>query len=163
MQNRYARLAAWVCDLDKPVGRSFGDVEFYRDRLAGCSGPILEPAVGNGRFLIPLLQAGFAAEGFDASDDMLERCRSNCASRGLAPRLDKMRLQDFRYDRRFAAIVMPLGSFELLTDFAEALAVLRRFHDHLEAGGRLILDLDPISWFFEDSGSGRSWTTAGDD
>jgi SAM-dependent methyltransferase len=162
MKNRYGRLSAWVYDLDKPSGRSFGDLEFYRDRLAGCAGPILEPAVGTGRLLIPLLEAGFAVEGFDASDEMLERCRANCRARGLAPRLQRMRFQDFRYDRRFAAILLPLSSFELIADFDESLAALRRFHDHLEAGGRLILDLESLNGFFDDAGV-RSWATADGD
>ncbi|WP_244649064.1 hypothetical protein [Neoaquamicrobium sediminum] len=71
MHNRYGKLASWVYDLDKPVGRSFGDVEYYLQRLAGCDGPVLEPAVGNGRILVPLLEAGLAVEGFDASEEML--------------------------------------------------------------------------------------------
>jgi SAM-dependent methyltransferase len=162
MKNRYGRLSAWVYDLDKPVGRSFGDIEFYRERLAGCAGAILEPAVGTGRFLIPLLEAGYTVEGFDASDEMLERCRANCGARGLAPPLQKMRFQDFHYDRRFAAIVLPVSSFELIADFDEALSVLRRFHAHLEAGGRLILDLESTNGFFDDGGV-RNWTTAAGD
>src|SRR5262249_8159369 len=56
MKNRYGQLGALVYDLDKPIGCSFGDIEFYKERLAGCRGPILEPAVGNGRMLIPLLE-----------------------------------------------------------------------------------------------------------
>lgn len=72
MQNRYGKLASWVYDLDKPVGHSFGDQEFYRARLSQCdSGPVLEPAVGNGRLFIPLIEAGFEMEGFDASVEML--------------------------------------------------------------------------------------------
>src|SRR4029453_7715973 len=100
MKNRYGRLSAWVYDLDKPSGRSFGDLEFYRDRLPRCPGPILEPAVGTGRLLIPLLEAGFAVEGFDASDEMLERCRANCRARRLGPPLQRMRFHDFPYARR---------------------------------------------------------------
>jgi SAM-dependent methyltransferase len=138
------------------------DIEFYRDRLAGCAGPILEPAVGTGRFLIPLLEAGFAIEGFDVSDEMLERCPANCRARGLAPPLHKMRFQDFHYDRRFAAIVVPLSTFELVTDFDEALAALRRFLAQLEPGGRLLLDLESQRGFFDDAGV-RSWTTADGD
>src|SRR5262245_49568766 len=162
MKNRYGRLSAWVYDLDKPIGRSFGDIEFYRERLAACAGSILEPAVGTGRFLIPLLEAGFTIEGFDASDEMLERCRANCRVRGLAPPLHRMRFEDFHYDRRFAAVVLPVSSFELVSDFDEALAVLRRFHAHLEPGGRLLLDLESMRGFFDDAGV-RSWTTADGD
>ena len=98
MSKLYRRLSAWVYDLDKPPGRSFGDIEFLRARLADCRGPILEPAVGTGRVLIPLLEAGLTVAGFDASDEMLERCRANCSARGLSPRLDKMRFEDFAYD-----------------------------------------------------------------
>jgi len=160
MNNRYGSLAALVYDLDKPVGRTFGrEIEFYRSRLADCRGPVLEPGVGNGRFLIPLLEAGLQVEGFDASDEMLERCRARCSERGFSPRLARMRFQDFAYDGRFEAIIVPFGSFQLIGDFDEALMVLRRFHDHLAPGGRLIVDLDPISDFFGNSVRIRSWPT----
>jgi hypothetical protein len=33
MKNRYGRLGALVYDLDKPIGRSFGDIEFYKERF----------------------------------------------------------------------------------------------------------------------------------
>ena len=51
-----------VMVLDKPPG-SLPDVAFYLRRLSGLDGPILEPAVGSGRMLIPLLEAGHDAEG----------------------------------------------------------------------------------------------------
>jgi hypothetical protein len=128
-ENRYGRLPAWVYDIDKPTGRSFGDIEFYRARLAGWRGPILEPAVGTGRFPIPLLE-GLRSRA-STPPEMLERCRANCRA-AVAPPLHEMPFQDFRYDHRFAAIVLPLSTFELITDFDESLAVLRRFHAHLE-------------------------------
>lgn len=159
MHNRYARLAARVYDLDKLVGRSFGDIEHYCRRLEGCGGPVLEPAVGNGRIFVPLLEAGFEMEGFDASEEMLGYCREECRRRGLAAGLSRRTFEDFAYDRRFAAIILPLGSFQLVTDMAAAMAVLRRFRDHLKPGGRLILDVDPIGAFLGPSGSVRSWTT----
>lgn len=160
MKNGYQRLSAWAYDLDKPIGRSFGDLEFLLKRLAGCSGPILEPAVGNGRVLIPLLEAGLVVEGFDASEEMLARCRAHCRARGLSPRLDMMRFEDFHYDYAFTAIIVPAGSFELIDDFATAMAVLRRMHEHLMPGGRLIIDLDPVAWFFGDDREIYRWTTA---
>jgi SAM-dependent methyltransferase len=160
MKNRYGRLGALVYDLDKPIGRSFGDIEFYKERLAGCRGPILEPAVGNGRVLIPLLENGFDVEGFDPSEEMLERCRSNCAQRHLAPQLERMRFQDFRYDRSFEAIVIPAGSFQLVDDFGEALNVLRRFQDHLKPNGRMIIDLAIFANSHVGETSVRAWTSA---
>ncbi|HVD03440.1 MAG TPA: hypothetical protein VNF75_04820 [Candidatus Dormibacteraeota bacterium] len=42
----YGALCSEVCDLDKPIGKHFDDVEYYRCLLAGINGRILEPAVG---------------------------------------------------------------------------------------------------------------------
>lgn len=58
----YHSLSAQVYQLDKPIGCSFGDVEYYQQRLKDVKGKILEPAVGTGRILIPLLQSGFNIE-----------------------------------------------------------------------------------------------------
>jgi SAM-dependent methyltransferase len=163
MNNRYGTLASWVYNLDKPVGRSFGDLEYYRQRLESCGGPVLEPAVGNGRILVPLLEAGIAVDGFDASEEMLRYCREQCRARSLPATVRRQTFEDFSYDKRFDAIIVPAGSFQLIADLASAKAVLRRFHDHLAPNGRLIADLDPIGHFIGPTGSIRSWKTEGGD
>lgn len=112
----YGRLAAEVYDLDKPVGKSFGDVEFYRERLSGCKGNILEPGVGTGRILVPLLESGLSVDGMDCSEEMLAICRKNCTERCFKPDLqlgDMVRLQG---DKTFEAIIIPAGSFLLIID-----------------------------------------------
>jgi SAM-dependent methyltransferase len=163
MENRYGKLASWVYNLDKPVGRSFGDLEYYRQRLGQCDGPILEPAVGNGRVFVPLLEAGFPIEGFDASEEMLVYCRGECRKRNLSASLTRQTFEEFSYSRSFAAIIIPAGSLQLVTDAASAAAVLKRFYDHLAPDGRLIIDLDAIDGFLGPSGSVRSWVTEGGD
>ncbi|MCY1745072.1 class I SAM-dependent methyltransferase [Ensifer sp. SL37] len=164
MLNRYGKLASWVYDLDKPVGRSFGDQEYYRQRLQHCGdGPILEPAVGNGRLLVPLLEAGFAVEGFDPSTEMLEYCQDECRKRSVITTLTRQTFEAFTYDKRFAAIIIPAGSFQLVTDVTSANAVLRRFYEYLLPNGKLIIDLDPIGSFLGSSGAIRTWTTDGGD
>jgi len=159
MNNRYGTLASWVYDLDKPVGRSFGDVEYYQQRLRESDGPILEPAVGNGRVLVPLLEAGFSVEGFDASNEMLGYCQEECRKRNLSANVIRETFEGFSYGKGFAAIIVPAGSFQLVTDTRSATAVLRRFYDHLVPGGKLIMDLDPIGSFLGPIGSVRRWTT----
>lgn len=159
MNNRYGKLASHVYNLDKPIGKSFGDVEFYRERLRGCTGTILEPAVGNGRVLIPLLEAGLHVVGFDASEEMLGYCRRECEARSLAPGLTRRTFEDFTYDERFEAIIVPAGSLQLVTDHAAAMATLKRFFDHLAPNGRLIVDFDPIGSFLGEASSIRQWRT----
>lgn len=164
LNNTYGKLASHVYNLDKYIGKSFGDVEYYRERLKGCSGPILEPAVGNGRVLIPLLEAGLDVRGFDASQDMLDYCQAHCAERALTPALSQQTYEAFSYEERFEAIVIPAGSVQLIADHATATAILKRFLDHLRPGGRLIFDIYPHDLFADDTQPNiRSWQTeAGD-
>lgn len=82
MLGYYNKISSEVYDIDKYIGLSFGDVEFYSDRLAACKGSILEPGVGTGRILIPLLEKGLYVDGFDVSEEMLKICRTNCEKEG---------------------------------------------------------------------------------
>ena len=155
--NRYGSIAAEIYDIDKPVG-ALPDTAYYLARLADIDGPILEPACGSGRTLLPLLRAGHTVAGFDPSEEMLDRCRAGCAALGFSPNLSRQRFEDFSYDQPFAAIVLPMGSFTLIDDVARAMAVLRRFHAHLVTGGRLIVDIASIAWLAETGEDRRRWT-----
>jgi SAM-dependent methyltransferase len=137
----YGVLVSAVYDLDKPIGSSFGDVEYYREQLAGTGGPILEPAVGTGRILIPLLEAGFAVDGFDVSGDMLAICRRHCDERGLAPKLHEADMTTFTSPGEYGAVIVPAGSIVLLDGRSPTLAALRCFYESLRPGGRLIIDV----------------------
>lgn len=159
MNNRYGNLASQVYNLDKHIGRSFGDVEYYRERLRGSTGPILEPAVGNGRVLIPLLEAGLQVVGFDASEEMLEHCRRECAARSLPAHVTRQTFEEFAYGERFEAVIIPAGSFQLITDHTVAMATLQRVFDHLLPDGRLIVDVDPVGSVMSGSTGIRRWST----
>ena len=155
--NRYGALAAEIYDIDKPFG-ALPDTAFHLERFAGFGRPILEPACGTGRTLVPFLEAGHDITGFDQSPEMLERCRARCAERGFTPDLGQQRFEDFRYDRRFGAILVPVGTFTLIDDAATAQGVLRRFRDHLEPGGIVVLDIQPLSLLANTGDDRRRWT-----
>jgi SAM-dependent methyltransferase len=154
--NRYGSIAAEIYDIDKPFG-ALPDAAFYLTRLTDVQGPILEPACGSGRALVPFLEAGLDVTGFDLSEEMLARCRSRCAAKGLTPDLSRQRLESFSYDRTFAAIFMPVGSFTLIDDFDVAMSVLARFRDHLASGGLLMLDMQPLSYLARTGEDRRQW------
>lgn len=160
--NRYGSIAAEIYDLDKPPGK-LPDTAFHLSRLADVAGEILEPACGSGRTLLPLLQAGHAVAGFEPSAEMLARCRTLCAAQGFAPDLSAQRMESFAYGRRFAAILVPVGSFTLLDEPALAFAALERFRAHLEPGGRLIVDVQPLSFLASQRDDRRRWTAANGD
>ena len=142
----YGELATEVYDITKPVGQTFegGDrrLDFYLGRLRSCSGRILEPAVGTGRMMILLLEAGLDVEGLDNSPEMLAVCRARCAERGLDPVLYEGDMVSLSLPERYEAIIVPAGSFLLIERREESLGTLKRFRDHLLPGGRLVLDLE---------------------
>lgn len=157
LTNRYASLASWVYHIDKPIGRSFGDVEYYSERLKNIQGTILEPASGNGRILIPLLESGFNMEGFDASPEMLAYCEQECLKRGLNGNFRQEMFNTFTHSALYEAIIIPAGSFQLITDVNEAIEVLNRFKSALKKNGRLIIDLSLLSSLTESPMSARQW------
>jgi SAM-dependent methyltransferase len=157
-RNAYGPMCAEVYVLDKPPG-SLDDAAYYREHLKGLGGPILEAASGSGRLQITLLEAGLDVQGFDRSEPMMDQCQAEAARRGLVARLSRQSFESFEYQERFAAIVCPVGAFTLIEDFGEALAVLKRFHAHLAPGGRLFVDLMPLSYLAQVRDSVRSWTT----
>lgn len=138
----YQTLSAQVYQLDKPIGCSFGDVEYYAARLSGVVGKILEPAVGTGRILIPLLQQGYDIQGFDCSEPMLKICQQNLSDADFDPeRVYAAQLERFVTEQRYAAIIIPTGSFLLLDDEEKAIAALQQCYQSLLTGGRLIFDI----------------------
>ncbi|GAE37226.1 class I SAM-dependent methyltransferase [Halalkalibacter akibai] len=159
MLGYYNKLSSEVYDTDKYIGLSFGDVEFYSERLATCAGDILEPGVGNGRILIPLLEKGLKVSGFDVSEEMLKICRNNCERRGLKPNLFQGQMQSFSLETKYEAIIVPTGTFLLLHRREDSIKALENFYHHLSNGGKLILDLFLQTDLTTEKNSTRTWET----
>ena len=132
MRRHYGVLCSELYDLTKPVGGHYPDVPYYLKRLAGVDGRVLEAAVGTGRLLVPLLQAGLQVEGIDSSPEMLTYCRRNCALAGLSATLHCAALEAMELPDRYDAIVISFGSFTLLSGPGEAATALDRMRCHLE-------------------------------
>ena len=125
------------------------EIAFFR-RYVEEGQPALDAGCGTGRLLIPFLQAGLDVDGCDVSEDMLERCRARAERSGLAPSLYAQALHELDLPRRYRTIVV-CGAFGLGSTREEDRESLRRIHEHLEPGGRLVLDneppyADPVQW-----------------
>jgi SAM-dependent methyltransferase len=144
----YSTLCTELYDFTKPVGYSLnGDIEYYQERLNNCGGRILEAVVGSGRVIIPLLEVGFKVDGIDYSPEMLDSCRKRCKERGLNPNLYQGSLQQFSLPYKYEAIIIPTGSFCLIENRGDSINALKCFYEHLNLGGRLIVDLAlPYDW-----------------
>lgn len=108
-------------------------------RTAG--GPVLEACCGNGRVLLPALEAGVACDGFDIDARMIDDLRAKLAARGRSASLFEADMRDFALPRRYAMIVIAFNSFLHNLAQEDQLSTLRACLQHLEPGGRLVLAL----------------------
>jgi len=137
----YGKISTILYEHTKPVGRSIGgDIEFYAESLRGVSGAVLEAGVGTGRVLIPLIQQGFTVDGVDLSAEMLEQCKANLQAHNITANVYHQDLTDMSLPMKYQAIIMPTGSFCLLPRDLVG-KVLDNFFEHLEHGGKVIIDL----------------------
>lgn len=113
---------------------------FYLKEAADAQGPILEPMCGTGRFLIPLLDAGYDIEGFDASDYMLSVLKEKAPQ----AKISHCFIQDFSSPKKYGLIFVPYGSWGLITNPSESLKGLEIMHHHLLPGGKLILEIETV-------------------
>ncbi|TMW71454.1 class I SAM-dependent methyltransferase [Alteribacter natronophilus] len=157
MLGYYSSLSAEVYDMDKPAGHSFGDVEYYSERLKGVSGKVLEPATGTGRILVPLVKQGFNVEGFDLSGEMLAIARHNCEEHGVKAELRQDNMVTFERSGKYEAVIVPTGTFLLISDRKDSIRALENFYRHLADGGRLILDVFLQTDFEKGRVSVRTW------
>lgn len=136
-QNTYLNLCTQVYDLSKPHPPEDA-YAFYRSYAIEAKGPILEPMCGTGRFLLPLLRAGFDIDGFDASEHMLEALRAK--SGDLKPNIWQGFAEDLAVAKKYNLIFIPCGSFGLITDLEIAKLALKKFYNHLNQNGILLFE-----------------------
>lgn len=123
------------------------DIDLYLDLLheARVRGPVLELACGSGRVAAPLALAGYRVTGLDQSPAMLRRARVR--RHGLPPeaaarlRFSRQDMRCFRFDRPFAAAIIPFSSLALLPEPADRAACLDCVARHLSPRAPLVIDL----------------------
>ncbi len=141
----YRGLMALYWDLLRGDTRKWPDRAFFRWVIMKSGQPVLDVGCGTGRLLLEYLGRGIAIEGVDVSPEMLSLCRRKAEERGLAPVLYEGAMETLALPRRYRTILVPSGSFQLVTDLGLAREALRRFWSHLQPGSTLalpIMDLD---------------------
>ena len=141
----YGIVATWWDEFN----RDGPEIDFFR-RYVEEGQPALDAGCGTGRLLVPFLQAGLDVDGCDVSEDMLALCRGRAEREGLSPSLHAQALHELDLSRRYRTVVV-CGAFGLGSTREQDREALRRIRDHLEPGGRLVLDnevpnADPRAW-----------------
>jgi trans-aconitate methyltransferase len=120
------------------LARTDQDVAFWEEVCRAAGGPVLELACGAGRVTMPLAAAGIDVVGLDVDPAMLSAMPRRTLSPPLLLAADMAR---FALARRFAAVIIPYNSFQLLTEAREADACLRLVAEHLAPAGCLALEV----------------------
>jgi SAM-dependent methyltransferase len=163
----YEGMVARAYDAWMPPGTSFPDDALHAGVVRRAHGRSLELGVGNGRFLIPLVQEGLPLEGIDNSPDMLDRCRRRAAAYHLDVVLHSGDVAPLSLDRHYGALVCPAGSFSLIDNESQARDALISYLEHLEQGGTLAItmfvpepnDLTGFNWRLRRTGTDEEGTT----
>lgn len=133
------------------------EIPYFRRFVEDGGGPALDVACGTGRLLLPYLRAGLDVDGCDVSEDMVGLCRERAFREGLSPTLWAQPMHELDAPRRYRTIYV-CGAFGLGSTREQDEEALRRFHDHLEPGGTLLVDLE-VPW--ADEHLWRHWTSEG--
>jgi SAM-dependent methyltransferase len=163
----YEGIVARAYDAWMPPGTSFPDDALHAELVRRADGRSLELGVGNGRFLIPLVEEGWPLEGIDNSSDMLDRCRQRAAAHHLAVVLHSGDIAPLALDQRYSALVCPAASFSLIDNEPRARDALASYLKHLNQGGTLAIsmfvpgpdDLTGFKWRLRRTGTDEDGTT----
>lgn len=128
-----------------PPYRTRQDVAFYVEASKEAEGLVLEIGCGTGRVLIPTARAGVDIVGLDLSSPMLKVCRERLERESAEvqsrAQLVKEDMRTFSLDQTFRLVTTPFRPFQHLITVEDQMACLTNIHQHLEVGGRLILDI----------------------
>jgi SAM-dependent methyltransferase len=117
------------------------EIPYFQRHIERGGEPALDVACGTGRLLLPYLRAGLDVDGCDVSADMVALCREKAVRDGFSPTLFVQPMHELDAPRRYRTIYV-CGAFGLGSTRAQDVGALRRFGEHLEPGGTLLLDIE---------------------
>lgn len=133
----YKFLCTEFYDLTKPLA-SGEEVNFYKKKLINKTA--FEAMCGSGRLLIPLLKAGLKVDGLDYSSEMLAHCQERLKEENLTSTLYEQDIEKIDLPHPYDAIIIAIGSFQLLHPREAALKVLTKMKKFLNPGGQIFIE-----------------------
>jgi SAM-dependent methyltransferase len=135
----YGLVAKWWAEFNDDFRPH--EIPYFQRYIERDGEPALDVGCGTGRLLIPYLRAGLDVDGCDVSADMVALCREKAAREGLSPTLFVQPMHDLDPPRKYKTIFV-CGAFGIGSSREQDVQSLRRFHENLEPGGTLLVDIE---------------------
>lgn len=125
------------------------DLALWRELAARAGGPVLDVGAGTGRVTLELAAGGVEVVALDVDEPLLDALAVRAA--GLPVQTTVADARNFSLRRRFALIIVPMQTLQLLGASSGRASFLRCALDHLEPGGLLAAAIaDAMDCFDED-------------
>ena len=146
----------------------YGGVESYTiELLAGLAGSpprALELGIGTGRIALPLAERGVAATGIDISEDMVAKLRAKPGGEDIEVHIGD--IGDVDIDATYPLIYLAFNTLFVLTSQERQVECFANVAEHLEPGGRFVLDAfvpDMLRWDENNTRMGVSSITSNEE
>lgn len=143
MLNSYQSLSTKYYELTRPTCPKDA-YDFYMEYCKRAKNPILEPMCGTGRFLLPLIEAGFEVHGFDMSQYMLNRLWHKASAVNLKPNVWLGNLENLNSDLVYDLVIIPSGSFGHIIELNKVKDSLKRIYSSLSTEGVFVFEVETI-------------------
>lgn len=120
---------------DLECGPYGDDLPLWRALVGEAGGPVLDVGAGTGRVTLDLAAKGVEVVALDTEAALLQALEHRAA--GLPVETVVADARGFALRRRFALVLVPMQTLQLLGGSRGRAAFLRRALDHLEPGGLL--------------------------
>jgi SAM-dependent methyltransferase len=140
------RAAADVVWHDVECGSYAADLPLWRELAAEAGGPVLDVGAGTGRVAVDLHRRGVDVHALDVDAELLAALRE----RAPAVPVHVADARDFDLGTRFALVIAPMQTVQLLGGAREREAFLRCVRRHLDRGGLLAAALATTLEHFEE-------------
>lgn len=122
---------------DLECGSYHEDAELWRELADDAGGAILDVGAGTGRVSLDLAARGHEVVALDVDPGLLRELERRAAARDLRVAVVGSDARTFALARRFAAVLVPMQTLQLLGGTQGRASFLARAREHLVDGGLL--------------------------
>jgi SAM-dependent methyltransferase len=133
---------------DIECGSYAEDLPLWRELAAQAGGAVLDVGAGTGRVTLDLADRGIPVVALDADGRLLAALELRAGGRPV--RTVAADARDFELGERFALVIVPMQTVQLLDGPAGRAAFLGCARRHLQPGGRLVVALADALECFDD-------------